>query len=114
MMDHYAFPTVDAFVEKHNRYSNWEAAVALESTGAQNAGALQKADVGWRRRLKGLARKLPARPFLRFVYVYFWQRGFLDGRAGWYFARLHAYYEFLTVVKTYELRLQRDQEKSLK
>ncbi len=108
MMDHYAFPTIDAFVEKHNRYSNWEATVALESAAAQNAGDLQKAEVGWRRRLKGWARKLPCRPCLRFCYVYFWQLGFLDGRAGWYFARLHAYYEFLTVAKTYELRKQRE------
>ena len=28
-MDHYAFPSVGVFVEKHNRYSNWEARVAL-------------------------------------------------------------------------------------
>jgi glycosyltransferase involved in cell wall biosynthesis len=110
MMDHYAFPTIDSFVEKHNRYSNWEATVALESAAAQNAGDLQKAEVGWRRRLKGWARKLPCRPWLRFCYVYFWQRGFLDGRAGWYFARLHAYYEFLTVAKTYELRKQRERD----
>ncbi len=27
-MDHYAFPSIDVFVEKHNRYSNWEARVA--------------------------------------------------------------------------------------
>jgi len=26
-MDHYAFPSVEVFVEKHNRYSNWEARV---------------------------------------------------------------------------------------
>jgi hypothetical protein len=26
-MDHYAFPSVNVFVEKHNRYSNWEARV---------------------------------------------------------------------------------------
>ena len=24
VMDHHAFPTIDSFVEKHNRYSNWE------------------------------------------------------------------------------------------
>jgi glycosyltransferase involved in cell wall biosynthesis len=108
LMDHYAFPTVAAFVEKHNRYSNWEASVALQSGGTQNAAKLQEGGVSWRRRLKGWARKLPCRPTLRFLYIYIWQRGFLDGRAGWYFARLHAYYEFLTVVKTYELRKQRE------
>ena len=30
-LDHYAFPTITNFVEKHNRYSNWEAHVTLEA-----------------------------------------------------------------------------------
>ncbi|MFO8027709.1 MAG: glycosyltransferase family 2 protein [Opitutales bacterium] len=104
-MDHYPFPDVATFVEKHNRYSNWEARVALAS-GEQQATAepLQHKAVGLRRRLKRYARHLPFRPFLRFCHVYFLQRGFLDGREGWYFARLHAFYEFLCVAKTYELR----------
>ena len=29
-MDHYAFPSVEVFVEKHNRYSNWEARVSAD------------------------------------------------------------------------------------
>jgi hypothetical protein len=107
LMDHYAFPSVEVFVEKHNRYSNWEAIVALQPPAAGGSGQLQAARVGWRRRLKNLAKRLPGRPLLRFCYVYFWQRGFLDGRAGWYFAWLHATYEFLTVAKTYELRQAR-------
>jgi hypothetical protein len=28
-LDHHAFPAVEVFVEKHNRYSNWEARVAV-------------------------------------------------------------------------------------
>ena len=51
-------------------------------------------------------RRLPFRPLLRFLYVYLWQKGFLDGREGYYFARLHGYYEFLSIAKTYELRRQ--------
>lgn len=101
-MDHYAFPSIAAFVEKHNRYSNWEARVAFERRSG--AGELQLAEVGWRRRAKHLARRLPLRPWLRFAYVYFWQRGFLDGVEGYYFARLHAFYEFLAVAKAEELR----------
>ena len=101
-MEHYAFPTVEVFVEKHNRYSNWEARVALDphAYGAR----LQDPDVARRRKLKQLAARLPGRPLLRFLYVYLWQRGFLDGREGYYFARLHAFYEFLTLAKTFELR----------
>lgn len=101
-MDHYAFPSIAAFVEKHNRYSNWEARVALERESG--AAELQLAEVGWRRRVKHAVRRLPLRPWLRFAYVYFWQRGFLDGAEGYYFARLHAFYEFLAVAKTEELR----------
>jgi len=103
-MDHYAFPTVAAFMEKHNRYSNWEAHVAVE--GMQNGTQLQHAGPGARRSLRRLSLKLPFRPLLRFLYVYIWQRGFLDGRAGYYFARLHATYELLCVTKTYELKLK--------
>jgi glycosyltransferase involved in cell wall biosynthesis len=102
-IDHYAFPSVEVFVEKHNRYSNWEARVALAEQGGRAASELQSARVAQRRRLKRLARWLPFRPLLRFLYVYIWQRGFLDGREGYYFARLHGFYEFLSVAKTYEL-----------
>ena len=103
-MDHYAFPSVDVFVEKHNRYSNWEARVALDRFLHGSGHALQSGTVGWRRRLKLFSQRLPFRPLLRFLYVYLWQRGFLDGREGYYFARLHAFYEFLSVAKTYELK----------
>ena len=102
-MDHYAFPSVDVFVEKHNRYSNWEAALEVQDQ-QDTAGQLQLGATKTRRRIKQLSRKLPFRPLLRFVYVYLFQGGILDGREGYYFARLHAMYEFLSVAKAYELR----------
>lgn len=105
-MDHYAFPSVDIFVEKHNRYSNWEARVALDEHLKRSSGQLQSSRVGWRRRLKSLSQKLPCRPLLRFLYVYLWQCGFQDGWEGYYFARLHGFYEFLCVAKSRELREQ--------
>jgi glycosyltransferase involved in cell wall biosynthesis len=103
-MDHYAFPSVGVFVEKHNRYSNWEARVALDHYLHDGAVHLQKSEVGLRRKLKRLSQSLPCRSLLRFLYVYLWQRGFLDGWEGYYFARLHGFYEFLSVAKTYELQ----------
>ena len=105
-MDHYAFPSVDVFVEKHNRYSNWESRVALDRYLHASEGSLQKNEVGIRRRLKQISHRLPCREWLRFLYVYIWQLGFLDGREGYYFARLHGFYEFLSVAKTYELKKQ--------
>ena len=102
-IDHYAFPSVEVFIEKHNRYSNWEARVAAEGHfGERKSFAHEHVDL--KRRLKSMSQRLPFRPLLRFLYIYIWQKGFLDGRAGYYFARLHASYEFLCVAKTYELR----------
>lgn len=113
-MDHFAFPSVDVFVEKHNRYSNWEARVALDRFLHGSGQSLQSKEVGLRRKLKQLSQRLPFRPLLRFCFVYFWQRGFLDGVAGYHFARLHAFYEYLCVVKTAELRRQSEQSQKAK
>lgn len=107
-MDHYAFPSIEVFVEKHNRYSNWEACVANEPRLRSSAAAIQSPRVGLRRRLKHLSHRLPFRPFLRFCYIYIWQMGFLDGKPGYYFARLHGLYELLCIAKTHELRLRRE------
>ncbi len=104
VMDHYAFPSVEVFVEKHNRYSNWEARVALDKFLGKSFPSLQKKDVWLKRQLKRVALRLPFRPFLRFLYVYLLQGGILDGREGYYFARLHGFYEFLSEAKTYELK----------
>ncbi|MAE53566.1 MAG: glycosyltransferase, partial [Opitutae bacterium] len=98
IMDHHAFPTIDSFVEKHNRYSNWEAVV--ESSVKDDESALQHDAVKGKRRLRRIFRKLPFRPTLRFIYVYLWQGGILDGWAGYVFARLHAQYEFLSQAKS--------------
>lgn len=107
-MDHYAFASIAVFVEKHNRYSNWEAQLEIEDGLEHTAArAPQAFRVRLRRGIKRLARRAPCRPLLRFLYVYFVQLGFLDGQEGYIFARLHAMYEFLAVSKAAELRLQR-------
>lgn len=103
-MDHYAFPSVETFIEKHNRYSNWEACVSLDPVLNSCSQELQNQRVKFRRYIKNISKHMPFRPFLRFAYVYLWQKGFLDGREGYYFARLHAVYELLSIAKTYELR----------
>ena len=109
-MDHHAFPSVDVFMEKHNRYSNWEARVALDRFLKGSSQSLQSQEVGKLRRLKQLSQRLPFRPLQRFLYVYLWQRGFLDGKEGYHFARLHAVYEYLCVIKTMELKKKQEAE----
>lgn len=105
-MDHYAFPTIDVFLEKHMRYASWEATVELSGERGITGGALQSQSVRLKRFLRRLSRHMPFRPLLRFLYVYVVQGGFLDGREGYYLARLHGIYEFLIVAKKYEIGRQ--------
>lgn len=103
-MEHYAFPTISIWVEKHNRYSNWEARLLRSETGAAAAStAAITPSLARKRRLKHLAGRLPFRPALRFAYHYFFRAGFLDGYRGYVFCRLMAFYEFMNVTKASEL-----------
>lgn len=107
-MEHHAFPTIDVWVEKHNRYSNWEARLLASQDGsAAAANASLDPALARKRRLKHLAARLPFRPLLRFFYHYVLRAGFLDGYRGYIFCRLMAAYEFLSVAKANELRLVR-------
>jgi glycosyltransferase involved in cell wall biosynthesis len=104
-MEHYAFPTLEVWIEKHNRYSNWEARLLVSAVGsAAAANAEIDAGLAAKRRLKHFARRLPFRPTLRFLYHYVWRAGFLDGYRGFVFCRLMGFYEFLSAAKARELR----------
>ena len=105
IMDHHAFPTIESFVEKHNRYSNWEAVV--ENSAQEDSSTLQHEAVKSKRILRKVFRRLPFRPTLRFLYVYLWQGGILDGWRGYIFARLHGQYEFLSAAKAKASSLSR-------
>ncbi|HNV71055.1 MAG TPA: hypothetical protein PKO06_15235 [Candidatus Ozemobacteraceae bacterium] len=48
--------------------------------------------------------RLARRDGFRFVYVYLWRLGFLDGRKGFQYACLQAFYEFLINLKLDEQR----------
>ena len=107
-MLHYAYPDVYTWMEKHNRYSNWEAEVEVRGEAAGRAGENIGGALNRRRALRVWSRRLPFRPLLRFLYSYILKRGFLDGREGYIFCRLLATYELLNVVKAYELRRRKD------
>lgn len=101
-MLHFAFPNIHTFIEKHNRYSNWEAAVQYRKADTTSAAIGEK--LSKRRKLKNFSRYLPFRPTLRFLYAYVWKGGVLDGQPGYIFCRLLAIYEYLSVAKYTELR----------
>ena len=108
-LEHYSFSKgLHDWFAKHNRYSSDEAAEALRQSGDRVdwSGLASSDQMRRRRALKALASRLPLRPTLRFVYMYVFRRGFLDGRAGYAYCRLLTTYESMTVAKERELRLR--------
>ncbi|MDJ0735861.1 MAG: glycosyltransferase family 2 protein [Nostocaceae cyanobacterium] len=108
-MLHEDFRNLFHWLERHNRYSNWEARVYYNIlTGKDDSntiGANLFGDAVQRKRfLKKIWVRLPFKPFLRFVLFYIIQRGFLDGKAGYIYGRLLSQYEYQIGVKLYELR----------
>ncbi|HKD06935.1 MAG TPA: glycosyltransferase family 2 protein [Bryobacteraceae bacterium] len=105
-MDHFAFPTIDHFLQKHIRYSNWEARVQArleERVQLDQARTGISRSLELKRFLKNAARKFPFPHWLRFAYHYFIKRGFLDGKEGYVFCHLLAEYEFWIAAKRFEL-----------
>lgn len=95
-----------AFVERHNRYSDLEADEILDPGRDRKRGAITGSWAERRRALKDrIWFRLPARPLLRFVWLYVVRRGFLDGRRGLLFCMLIAMYEFMIDAKLAERRL---------
>ncbi len=102
---HYAYPSITVWVEKHNRYSTWEAHAARAGDRGEIPASLFGGPIARRRWLKARARNAPFRPLLRFLYSYLWQGGFRDGYPGYCLCRLLAWYEFLSQVKAREMQL---------
>ena len=70
-----------------------------------NVRMLVASDVLERRRAcKLLFIRLPCRPLIKFLYLYFCHWGFLDGRAGFYYTLMLGCYEFMISVKIAELK----------
>jgi len=86
---------VDAWHDKHRRYARHEAREnfaqrrdMLDLPGLLSADATRR-----RRALKALSMRMPCRPALRFAYMYVLRLGFLDGRPGFEYCRMIAWYE---------------------
>ncbi|WP_008316557.1 glycosyltransferase family 2 protein [Leptolyngbya sp. PCC 6406] len=108
-MLHEDFRDLFHWLERHNRYSNWEARVYYNLlTGMADSGTIGANlfgdSVQRKRFLKKIWVRLPFKPTLRFVLFYFLRLGFLDGRAGYTYGRLLSQYEYQIGVKLYELR----------
>jgi len=96
------------WLDKHNRYSTNE---AIETLRQLKAGSLDwqslflgRSEVERRRALKDLSLRLPFRPLIRFVYMYFLLGGIFDGYPGFTWCVLQAFYEYLILLKVWELK----------
>jgi glycosyltransferase involved in cell wall biosynthesis len=96
------------WIDKHNCYSTYE---AIETIHQLEHGHIDWKNLFWgrteverRRALKDLSLRLPCRPLIRFIYMYFFLGGILDGHAGFTWCVLQAFYEYLILLKVWEIR----------
>ncbi|HSI33384.1 MAG: glycosyltransferase family 2 protein [Phycisphaerae bacterium] len=99
-MLHLRRESISRFIDKHVRYADLEADEWVKwrtgNSTTEPARSLFKNVLAvrqWFRR--NIWPRLPGRPLWRFVYMYFFRFGFLDGLAGWHMARLMACYEYM-------------------
>ncbi|MEZ5814472.1 MAG: glycosyltransferase family 2 protein [Alphaproteobacteria bacterium] len=82
---HQAYEDGPSWEARHFRYAHWEAGMNAQDAWPEDP-------VKWRQRLKRVFRALPFRGGAAFVHCYVFKLGFLDGWAGYRFARSRARY----------------------
>jgi len=101
---HFAYPDLTAWIEKHNRYTTWEAHAMEAKDEGEIRASLFGGPIQRRRWIKRYARRLMFRPTIRFIWSYVFQRGFRDGYPGLVMCRLLAWYEFVSIAKHREMK----------
>jgi len=105
---HYNFSKgLTEWIAKHNQYALFEAmeGVKILRGEAERPPTLFSKDKTLRRRaLKYLAFRFPFRSSLRFLHLYVWRLGLLDGWAGLTYCRLMSFYEYMISIKMKELQ----------
>jgi colanic acid biosynthesis glycosyl transferase WcaI len=108
---HEDFKGLQAYLDRHNRYSTWEARVRGQwlrtgRYGHKSVRARLFGNAQQRRRfLKRLAVRMPLEPLLWFLYHYLARLGILEGRRGLIASLIRADYIAQVRAKMYELRL---------
>lgn len=109
---HYNFSHgLENWLRKHVRYAADEAATRASDKKASSFPlALRFGGTERRRALKRIVSRLPAlmRPPLRFLYIYLWRGGILEGRSGLLYALMLATYEGMIAVQVIGATLARN------
>lgn len=107
---HYDYKGIERYFDRHNVYSSLEAVEVNRTLREPGHPEVLAADF-WakgpehRRFLKNLAyRYLPGRPLFKFIWMYFFKLGFLDGRMGFRYCLLQSIYDYQISLKLEELR----------
>jgi glycosyltransferase involved in cell wall biosynthesis len=111
LLDHDTNQSLTYWIRKQNEFSDWNAhrRMAQLKDPLPSLGHVFSGDpVKMRKWMKALFIRMPAKPTVLFLYLYVYKRGFLDGRAGFYFCRLRAMHELNICAKVFELRQGRD------
>lgn len=110
---HEDFKGLQAYIDRHNKYSSWEAELRLRylDSGQYGDTAIKPKLFGnsqeRRRFLKRLVLRLPFEHWLWFGYHYVVKLGFLEGARGLIACQIRASYIAQTNAKIYEMRLKR-------
>jgi glycosyltransferase involved in cell wall biosynthesis len=103
--DHLNFSKgISDWVDRHNRYSTEEASESQElRTGPIPLSQIVSPDpIARKRALKRLHARLPGRWVFKFLFLYLWKGGFLDGYPGFAYCALNGFYDFLIATKIQE------------
>jgi glycosyltransferase involved in cell wall biosynthesis len=95
------------WIERHNRYSTAEAHQNVYGNADDDVPIFNLLSIATdrrRRAAKKIFRRLPCRATIRFIYMYLFRGGILDGKLGLTYCRLLAWYEWLIVLKEREIR----------
>jgi glycosyltransferase involved in cell wall biosynthesis len=108
---HDDFKGLTSYIDKHNRYSSWEAHLrhtflrlgrwGIDSVRPRLFGNTQER----RRFLKLIALRTPLEPTLWFLYHYIFRGGFLEGTRGYIACRIRSTYIAAVRAKMYESRI---------
>ncbi len=109
---HEDFKGLEAYIDRHNKYSTWEARLRYRYLTTRRYGEetitprLFGNSQERRRAIKALVIRLPLESWLWFVYHYFIRLGFLEGRAGLIACQIRASYIAQVRAKIFEMRLR--------
>lgn len=104
---HYSDPNLMYFFAKFNRYTTYQANYMMKFARGDKK-------IEWRKLFthyiyaKSLVKDvwyfLPLAPVLRFIYMYFFRLGFLDGRFGFLIAMLYSFQDYVSKTKYLEMK----------